>query len=212
MKKLISVVVIIFVLIVMYFNFSYSDEKMLQIFNEYLIDNIDDYEDYDMTGFGLYDGPTSGRGYAAFNKYFQAEYVHKRHSSIRFYLSTDRYDIISNYDDAKNELQYILYAVEIFNEHIHNDNIAVKTMSFPSYRQYSEQSATKDFVQSNMDLFCPEIEIKTEEVSYEELKDIDNQISQIFPNERYYILADLDEDLGIYSSQLEQYQDYVEKS
>lgn len=196
----------------MYFNFSYSDEKMLQIFNEYLIDNIDDYEDYDMTGFGLYDGPTSGRGYAAFNKYFQAEYVHKRHSSIRFYLSTDRYDIISNYDDAKNELQYILYAVEIFNEHIHNDNIAVKTMSFPSYRQYSEQSATKDFVQSNMDLFCPEIEIKTEEVSYEELKDIDNQISQIFPNERYYILADLDEDLGIYSSQLEQYQDYVEKS
>lgn len=195
----------------MYFNVSYSNEKMQQLFNEYLIENIDDYEDYEMTSFGLYNGPTNGRGYAAFNKYFEAEYVHKKHSTIRFYLSTDRYDIISNYDDAKNELQYILYAIEIYNENINNDKITVKTMSFPSYRQYSEQAATKDFVQSNMNLFYPDIEVNTKEISYEELKEIDREIGQIFPNERYYILADIDEDIGIYSTQLELYHNYEER-
>ena len=101
MKKLIFVIIIVFIIIALYFNVSYSNEAMLQLFDEYLIENIADYEDYEMTSFGLYDGPTNGRGYAAFNKYFEAEYVHKKHSTIRFYLSTDRYDIISNYDDAK---------------------------------------------------------------------------------------------------------------
>ena len=209
-KKLISVIIIIFIMVFMYFNVSYSDEKMMEVFNEYLIENIADYKDYEMTSFGLYDGTTKGRGYAAFNKYFEAEYVNKKHSTIRFYLHTDGYDIISNYDDAKNELQYILYAIEIYNENINNDKITVRTMSFPSYRQYSEQPATKDFVQSNMDLFYPDIEVNTKDLDYEELKEIDGEISQIFPNERYYILADLDEDIGIYSTQLEQYQDYVQ--
>lgn len=210
MKKWIAAVIIVFVVITMYFTFSYSDEKMMQIFNEYLIENIADYKDYEMTSFGLYDGPTSGRGYAAVNKYFEAEYVHKKHSTIRFYLQTDRYNIVSNYDDAKNELQYILYATEIYNENINNDKITVKTVSFPSYRQYSEQPATKEFVQSNINLFYPEIEVNTKELDYEELKEIDYQINQIFPNERYYIFADIDEDSGIYSTQLEQYQDYDE--
>lgn len=211
MKKLIFVIIIVFIIIALYFNVSYSNETMLQLFDEYLIENIADYEDYEMTSFGLYDGPTNGRGYAAFNKYFEAEYVHKKHSTIRFYLSTDRYDIISNYDDAKNELQYILYAIEIYNENINNDKITVKTMSFPSYRQYSEQAATKDFVQSNMNLFYPDIEVNTKEISYEELKEIDREIGQIFPNERYYILADIDEDIGIYSTQLELYHNYEER-
>ena len=210
MKKLILTIVAVLIITVCYFNFSYSNEKMLQIFNDYLAENISDYKDYVMTDFGLYDGSTNGRGYAAFNKYFQVEYVHKKHSSIRFYLMTDRYDIISNYDDAKNELQYILYAIEIYNENINNDKINVKTMSFPDYRQYSEQMATKDFVQVNMNLFYPDIEIKTTEINYEELKEIDQEISCIFPNERYYILTDIDEDIGIYSNQLENYNSYEE--
>ncbi|OUP76787.1 hypothetical protein B5F09_08055 [Erysipelatoclostridium sp. An173] len=211
MKKIIFTIIIVFVIIIMYFNVSYSNEKMQQLFNEYLIENIDDYEDYEMTSFGLYNGPTNGRGYAAFNKYFEAEYIHKTHSSIRFYLTTDRYNIISNYDDAKNELQYILYAIEIYNENINNGKIAVRTMTFPSYRQYSEQPATKNFVQSNMDLFYPTIEVNTKKVSYEELKEIDQEISHIFSNERYYILTDIDENIGIYSKQLEMYHNYEER-
>lgn len=211
MKKLIFLIITIFIITTMYFNISYSNERMLQLFNEYLIENIDDYKDYEITSFGLYDGPTNGRGYAAFNKYFEAEYVHKKHSTIRFHLITDRYDIISDYNDAKNELQYILYAMEIYNENINNDKITVKTMSFPSYRQYSEQPATKDFVQSNMNLFYPDIEVNTKEISYQELKEFDWKIGQIFPNERYYILADIDEDIGIYSTQLELYHDYEER-
>lgn len=209
-KKLIYAIIFIFIISSMYFNLSYSDEKMMQLFNEYLIENIDDYKDYKMTSFGLYDGPTNGRGYAAFNKYFQAEFVHKKHSSIRFYLSTDRYNIISNYDDAKNELQYILYAIETFNESICNEKIILKTMSFPPYRQYSEQIATKNFVQVNMNLFYPEIEIDTKKISYDELKAIDQEINQIYPNERYYVLEDIDEDIGIYSTKLGMYHNYDE--
>ena len=213
MKKIIIVVITVLIIITtMYFKVSYSNETMLRLFNEYLIENIDDYKDYEMTSFGLYNGSTNGRGYAAFNKYFEAEYVHKKHSTIRFYLQTDRYDIISNYDDAKNELQYILYAMEIYNENINNDKITLKTMSFPSYRQYSDQPATKDFVQSNMNLFYPDIEIITKEINYEELKEIDEQINNVFPNERYYIFADIDEDTGIYSTQLELYHDYGEQT
>lgn len=164
-----------------------------------------------MTSFGLYDGPTNGRGYAAPNKYFKAEYTLKRHSSIQFYLSTDRYDIISDYESNKNELQYILYAIEIYNENIHNDKITVKTMRFPSYNKYWNQPSSKDFVQSNTNLFYPKIEINAKDISYEELKEIDQKINQIFPNERYYILADIDEDIGIYSTQLENYNDYKER-
>ena len=43
MKKWIAAVIIVFVVITMYFTFSYSDEKMMQIFNEYLIENIDQF-------------------------------------------------------------------------------------------------------------------------------------------------------------------------
>ncbi|WRK51946.1 hypothetical protein SD457_15640 [Coprobacillaceae bacterium CR2/5/TPMF4] len=84
-------------------------------------------------------------------------------------------------------------------------------MTFPSYRQYSEQPATKNFVQSNMDLFYPTIEVNTKKVSYEELKEIDQEISHIFSNERYYILTDIDENIGIYSKQLEMYHNYEER-
>ena len=83
-------------------------------------------------------------------------------------------------------------------------------MSFPSYRQYSEQIATKDFVQVNMNLFYPEIEIDTKKISYDELKAIDQEINQIYPNERYYILEDIDEDAGIYSTKLQMYHNYDE--
>ena len=45
----------------------------------------------------------------------------------------------------------------------------------------------------------------------EEKKEIDQEISHIFSNERYYILTDIDENIGIYSKQLEMYHNYEER-
>ena len=75
-KKAIIAIAVTLVAGFIYFVFPTNSTKMHNIFQQYLEENIADYENYKECLFGLHDGPSSkgGKSYGGFGKYYEIEY------------------------------------------------------------------------------------------------------------------------------------------
>lgn len=209
-KKVIIVTVVILIAGFVYFLFPTNSTKMHHLFQEYFEENIADYKDYEECLFGLYDGPSSsgGKGYGGFGKYYEIEYCHKQHG-IRLILNTDGYEIHDNYDDVKKQIKFIEYAMEIFNENIQDNRVRIHTMSFT---ENEDTKPTKEYVQNHLELFSPQIDIIADYMNYEELKALDEKISQLFSDIRSYTIIDSENEISFNSLNLEKFKDYKSNS
>lgn len=208
-KKAIIAIAVTLVAGFIYFVFPTNSTKMHNIFQQYLEENIADYENYKECLFGLHDGPSSkgGKSYGGFGKYYEIEYCHKQHG-IRLILSTDGYEIHDNYDDIKKQIQFIEYAMEIFNERIQDDRVTMRTMSFTENKDYENIKPSKEFVLDHLELFSPEIDVLAENMDYVEFKAIDEKISQFFSDVRFYRIIDSTDDISFNSNNLEEFKKY----
>jgi len=146
-----------------------SETKIKEKFNKYIIKNVENYKDYEMVNFGLYDGVTNNRGYAGINKYYEIEYAHKEHEWVKFYIMSDGYDLVSNYKTAENEIKYITITMNLFYENIDEEKIKLKSIYFSKYSDFIDIPATKEEVLNNIDAFEPQTEVNIEKVSFSEL-------------------------------------------
>lgn len=206
-KKYKIIVVIILFAGFIYFIFPTNSTKMHNIFQKYFEENIADHEDFEECLFGLYEGPTSGKGYGGFGKYYEINYRHKQHG-IYLRLSTDGYEIKDNYDAVKKQIKFIEYAMEIFNERIQDDRIMIHTMSLTENEDYEDTKPTKEYVRSHLEMFAPQIDLLAENMDYEEFKNIDGQISQSFSDIRSYTIIDSKDDIIINSVNLEEFKEF----
>lgn len=183
---------------------------MKQIFHEYLVENVNDYDDYKISSFGLYDGVNNNRGYAGINRYYQIEYVHKKHDGIRFYITTDAYNLVSDYQSAKKQLDYINISMDLFQKNIDEKSIKLKSVYFSRYSDFFGLPASEEVVLKNIDAFEPEIEVNCEKISFQKLVELDDLIKQTFPKGCFYILKLNNKEYTCYSDNLKEYKSYEE--
>ena len=212
-------VLAVFVVGYTYFYGAIGTEKMREIFKDYMQENIENYQDFEEVMFGLYEGTTTPgeRGYAGVGQYYEIEYAHKKYDWVRFYISTDGYELVSNYENALKILDYMDIATEYFHENVNEQNIVLTTvycspwiLESEDYDKFIKKPATKESVLDYIQIFEPKITLNGADFNYKNLIDLDNRISQVFPRGSSYEINFKDRTISCSSEILQEYNNYDE--